>query len=174
MDAHTAQPDSARRGRLSLGLVVAAGCVSAAVYVAIAVLSRQFIYGDGHLARPIPTVLGLLALTFILHLVALWAAVRCPESRRLLGVIVVGSVLFRLVLVFSWPIQEVDIYRYLWDGEVAAHGESPFRYSPKQVLDADAESVLPDELGRLVKLRDSSPAMATILARVHYEDLPTI
>ncbi len=208
MDEQTGQPNSARHGRLALGLVVVvvAGCVSAAVYIAVAVLSRQFTYGSSHLERPIPTVLGLLALAFVWYLVALWAAVRSPESRRLLGVIVLGSVLFRLVLVFSWPIQEIDIYRYLWDGEVTAHGVSPFRYSPKQVLDADADAVPPaardavppaardavppaardavppaardavppDELRRLVELRDSSPAVATILARVHYEDLPTI
>ncbi|MEE8450924.1 MAG: hypothetical protein V3R99_03385 [Thermoguttaceae bacterium] len=154
--------------------MIVAGCVSAAVYVAIAVLSRQFIYGSTHAERPILMVLGLLALLFVLYLAALWAAVRSGESRRLLGVIVLGSVLMRLVLVFSWPIQEVDIYRYLWDGEVAAHGESPFRYSPKQVLDADADGLLPAELGRLVELRDSSPAVATILSRVHYEELPTI
>ena len=174
MDEHTAQPNSTRHGCLALGLVVAAGCVSAAVYVAVAVLSRQFTYCSSHLEHPIPTVLGLLALAFVLYLVALWAAVGSPDSRRLLGVVVLGSVLFRLVLVFSWPIQEIDIYRYLWDGEVTALGESPFHYSPKQVLDSDAESVLPVELGRLVELRDSSPAVATILARVHYEDLPTI
>lgn len=174
MNEQTAQPNLMRQGRPALGLVIVAGCLSAGVYVAIAVLSRQFTYGSSYLERPIPMVLGLLALAFVLYLVALWAAVRSPDGRRLLGVIVLGSVLLRLVLVFSWPIQEVDIYRYLWDGQVAALGESPFRYSPEQVLDADAESVLPDELGRLVELRDSSPAMATILARVHYEDLPTI
>ena len=127
MDEHTAQPNSTRRGRLAFVLVVVSGCVSAAVYVAVAMLSRQFTYGSSHVERPIPTLLGLLGLAFALYLVALWAAVRSPDSRRLLGAIVLGSVLLRLVLVFSWPIQEVDIHRYLWDGEVTAHGESPFR-----------------------------------------------
>ncbi len=174
MDEQTAEPSSTRQRRLAFVLVVAAGCVLAAVYVAIAVLSHQFTYGSSHLERPILAVLGLLALAFVLYLVAIWAAVRSPDSRRLLGVIVLGSLLFRLVLVFSWPIQEVDIYRYLWDGEVTAHGESPFHYSPKQVIDADSDGVLPDELKRLTELLDSSPAMATILSRVHYEDLPTI
>ena len=85
-----------------------------------------------------------------------------------------AAVLFRLVMLFSCPILEIDIYRYLWDGQVAAQGESPYRYSPQQVLDAKAGSNTPEQLARLAELRDSSPELKTILSRIHFENLPTI
>ena len=165
-------------------LLIVIACVSTAIYVAVAVLSRHFSTGDDRFERPILMVLALLAVAFALYLAAIWAAVRISTGRiptgrsseglRLLGVIVVASVLFRLAMVFSWPILEIDIYRYLWDGEVASHGQNPYRYSPQQVLDADAEAGQPQQLARLAELRDSSPAIKTVLSRVHYEDLPTI
>src|SRR4029077_9579631 len=65
-------------------------------------------------------------------------------------------------------------YRYLWDGSVATQGVSPFRYSPHQVLAAESGSDLPNELARLVRLRDSVPEMKTILKKVHFGELPTI
>ena len=74
----------------------------------------------------------------------------------------------------SRPIQEVDIYRYLWDGEVTVAGVSPFRFSPQQIRDAQTAEALPDDLAALVSLRDDSPAVAEVLARVHYPELPTI
>jgi len=55
-----------------------------------------------------------------------------------LPVIVVFAVAFRVLLLFSEPIQEVDAYQYLWDGQAAAAGINPFRFSPQQVLDASA------------------------------------
>ncbi len=194
-------PKRIRQDNLGLVILIVIACLSTAVYVAVAVLSRRFTYGGDQLERPILTVLSLLAAAFVLYLAAIWVAIRIPlkngdtlwhgrpgreenttqagcpchnNGLRLLGVIVAASVLFRLAMVFSWPILEIDIYRYLWDGEVAAHGENPFRYSPQQVLDANAEGGQPQQLARLAELRDSSPAIKTILSRVHYEKLPTI
>ena len=155
-------------------VLLVAGLVSWAAYAAVALLSRQFVYGQDHTERPILAVLGLLALAFAWYLAATCAAVRLPETGYLLALIVVGSIAFRLTLLFSWPIQEVDIYRYLWDGAVTTRGVSPFRYSPGQVLDASPDDLLPDDLDRLVALRDSSEAMETILSRVHYGELPTV
>ncbi len=40
------------------------------------------------------------------------------------------AILFRLTLVFHSPVGSDDIYRYVWDGKVAAHGINPFRYAP--------------------------------------------
>ncbi len=167
------------QGNLGLVLLVVIACVSTLIYITIAVLSRNFTYGIDPLERPILTVLGLFAVLFAGYLAAIWIAVRIPTDSdynglRLLGVIVAASVILRLALVFSWPILEIDIYRYLWDGEVAAHGENPYRYSPQQVLDANDAAERPQQLARLVQLSDSSPAIKTILTRVHYENLPTI
>ena len=160
--------------RRPLPLLAATGCICWLAYVAIAVLSRQFVYGEGHTERPILLVLGIFGLAFGCYLAAIWMAVRARPNWRLLGLILAGSVLFRITLLFTQPIQEIDIYRYIWDGEVAVRGISPFRYSPQQVLEASPDEVLPDDLRRLVEVRDSSPAVATILSRIHYEELPTI
>ena len=92
-----------------------------------------------------------------------------------MGLIVLTSILFRVVLLFSVPIQEVDIYRYLWDGAVSTAGVSPFRFSPEQVRVAAGESNQTDEtLRRLVNLLDAQPVLADILERIHYGDLPTV
>ncbi|NQT39454.1 MAG: DUF2029 domain-containing protein [Planctomycetes bacterium] len=159
--------------RRLIALVVLA-VVGVGIYAAIAGLSRQFVVGREHADRPILAVLGLLAVAFVCYLVAIGLAVRVGRTGRLLGLIAISSVAFRVVLAFSWPIQEVDIYRYLWDGAATTAGVSPFRYSPDQVREASAETDLPDDLRSLVELRDDVPELADILDRVHYGELPTI
>ncbi|MEP3479927.1 MAG: hypothetical protein ABJZ55_11815 [Fuerstiella sp.] len=89
-------------------------------------------------------------------------------------VIIVFSVAFRLLLLFSEPIQEVDAYRYLWDGKVLAAGISPFRYSPEHILLADANQQHPSEVNTLIRLRDQAISNAQILSRVHFGSLTTV
>ncbi|QDU98996.1 hypothetical protein [Lignipirellula cremea] len=124
--------------------------------------------------RPILALLVLFAAAFLAYLMAIRLASRAAPGRRLMGLIVGSAVLFRVVLLFSAPIQEVDIYRYLWDGAASCAGVNPFRYSPQQVRLAD--SLPPDDpaLVRLVAVRDNRPALAQILRRVHFGELPTI
>ena len=123
------------------------------------------------------TLLGLLALfgvAFGLHLLALRVAIRSPDDRQLLAVLWAGAVVFRATLLVGDPIEEIDLYRYVWDGAVSAQGVSPFRYSPHQVLASSADDALPDDLARLVRLRDRSPELDAVLRRVHFGELPTI
>ena len=122
-------------------------------------------------------LLGLLALfgvAFGLHLLALRVAIRLPDDRRLLAVLWVGAVVFRGTLLLGDPIEEIDLYRYVWDGAASTQGVSPFCYSPQQVLASSADDALPNDLARLVRLRDRSPELAAILRRVHFGELPTI
>ncbi len=172
--ANTVRPTAVRKDRRYLGILTVLALASCLAYAAIAVLSRQFVDGRPDIERPLLTVLGLLGVAFACYLAAIATAVRARDNRRLLGMIVGGSVVFRLTMLGSWPIQEVDIYRYLWDGAATVSGVSPFRYSPQQVLRASTDDELPEDLRRLVALRDGSPAMATILSRVHFQELPTI
>jgi len=165
---------AAAAGRGGLLLLAVLALLSWFAYLGIALLSRRFILGQGHTERPILLVLSLLAAAFVLHLVALGIALRRRQDWPLWGVIVLGSVAFRVTLVPSVPIQEIDIYRYLWDGAATAAGVSPFRYSPQQVLDASAEEPLPGGLRRLVEVRDGSPSLATVLTRIHFAELPTV
>jgi len=140
----------------------------------LAALSARFAPGSEPTERPIPAVLGLLGLATVFYLAAIPTALRVAEGRRLLGIILLASLLMRAAALCSWPIQEIDLYRYLWDGAVVLEGVSPYRYSPEQVLSAAPDGELPHDLKRLVELREGYPALGTILSRIHYGELPTI
>jgi hypothetical protein len=92
----------------------------------------------------------------------------------LLGLIVIAAVIFRLTLLASDPIEEIDLYRYLWDGQVTKSGVNTFRYSPAQVLATSPGEALPQDLARLVSLRERSSVTRRILERVHFGELTTI
>lgn len=160
-------------------MLVGVAGVQSVLYGVIAWLSRDFVYGHGFRQRPIIAVLVLFAACFVLYAASTALALRCRPGVRLASTIVIASFAFRAVLLFSEPIQEIDIYRYLWDGAVTSHGVNPIRYAPATVLRADdpgnyGAKPLPDDFQRLIRLRDESPSLAEVLARVHYSDLPTI
>lgn len=217
-------PAAPARGAGALYILAALAVASAAVYVAVAALSRDFYYSlDGvheaaraaqdagahlkakirqgtataqddqavlkalvgleaanqsaraaQLARPIRLVFALFSVAFILYLVALAVAVRAPEGRGLVWMILGGAAAFRLTVLLSTPIQESDIYRYIWDGNVLAQGVSPFRYSPAQVQDAPLRPGAAGDLPRLVRLREKAPAIKTALGRIQYAEVPTV
>jgi hypothetical protein len=49
---------------------------------------------------------------------------------RLLGVIWLGAILFRGVVLSTPPTLSDDMYRYLWDGKVLLSGVNPYRLAP--------------------------------------------
>ena len=51
-------------------------------------------------------------------------------ARAKLGAVVVGALVFRLALLPSVPSLSDDVWRYLWDGRVAAAGIDPFLHPP--------------------------------------------
>ncbi len=54
------------------------------------------------------------------------------------------AILFRLTLVFHPAVGSDDIYRYVWDGKVSAHGINPFAFAPNDpALSALHTDVLP-------------------------------
>ncbi len=159
---------------LGLAVLAALGLALAGVYAALAALSFQFAPEIPAGQQPILAAIALLACAYALHLMAVFAALRVRQDHRLLGAIVLGSVVFRAVSLFSWPILEIDIYRYIWDGNVTLAGVSPYRYSPAQVRSASPQAGIAEPLRLLVRLRESDERLATILSRVHYGELPTI
>jgi hypothetical protein len=163
-----------RPGARSLYLLGALGLALAGLYVAIALLSRQFIYGQGHTQRPIPLVVGLFALAFVLYLLALAVAVRARPGRGLLLTISGCAVAFRATLLFSTPIQEDDIYRYVWDGSAGAMRVNPYRYSPQDVETRRPTDPLPSDLRRLVDLRTSSRGRDEALRRVNHPQIRSV
>jgi len=154
--------------------LVFCGVLLCLIYAAVCWLSGSFAYQTLGIARPILEVLCLLAMAFFVYLLSIRVAIRAGEQRPLVPVIVLFSLSMRLLLLFSEPIQEVDIYRYLWDGQATIHGVSPFQFSPKQVLNSSADQTLPPDLSRLVAVRDASPTKQVILKRVHYSELTTV
>lgn len=78
------------------------------------------------------------------------------------------------MLVGSVPVLENDLYRYVWDGNVSAVGVSPYRYSPQQVIRAQLNDPLDDDLTRLVRLRQERPGLQELLEQVNQPELPTI
>lgn len=144
------------------------------LYVMLAGLSRGFTYQTPGPHRPLISVLSVFAALFGLYIFQTVLVTRNRPTAAVLPVIVVFACAFRLLLLFSEPIQEVDIYRYLWDGKVATAGVSPFRYSPEQILTAKTDGDHDDHVARLVSLRDRSPANAQILSRVHFGELTSV
>jgi hypothetical protein len=171
---HAADQRLPSRPRRAIAVLLVLAAVSCALYAVIAVLSRRFAHGTPTTDRPIVAVLLLFAVAFAAYLLAVRVASRASPTRTLVAVLAGSAIAFRLILLPSTPIQEIDIYRYLWDGAVLRAGVSPFRYSPQQVRTANRKSALPEDLARLVRLRDTQRPLKTVLARIHYGHVPTV
>jgi hypothetical protein len=160
-------------GSANLALITLA-VLLVGIYAALAAISFQFGPDSKPVERPVLLAVGLLGIAFLGYALSIRIAVRWRPGKRLLPIVLVASLLMRVVSLFSWPILEIDIYRYIWDGATALQQVSPYRYSPEQVLESRADTSVPEDMRRLVALRDGNPALGTILSRVHYGELPTI
>ena len=169
----TSPPRCPRLNRNLAGLALLAA-ISGGLYIAVAVLSLRFEHNTPATERPSLPVVLLLAAAFAIYLIAIRLAARAKQDRSLVAVLLGSAIGFRIILLPATPIQEIDIYRYLWDGAVLHAGVSPFRYSPQQVRHASIDQSLPDDLERLVRLRDTEPSWKTVLDRIHYGQLPTV
>ncbi len=157
----------------ALSKLVALGIGTALTYLLIA-LAGQSLHVEGVGNWSLLAILALFAVAFAGYLAAMRVALHARQDRLLLYVIALFAILFRVTLLFTDPVAELDIYRYLWDGQACSHGVDPFRYSPAQVLAlSDATPMSPD-LAMLMTLRDASPEMLEIIQRIHFGELPTI
>ena len=148
--------------------------VSGGLYALIARVSSRFEYTQPFVDRPIPVMVALLGAAFAVYLLASLIAARWAPSRGQLGMIAGAALLYRLILLPTPPIQEVDIYRYLWDGIVVSQGINPFRFPPQAVREARLDEVRDPRLASLVQVRDADPHVRTLLARIHYAELPSV
>jgi alpha-1,6-mannosyltransferase len=113
-----------RRAGSPLALIAALGLASAGPYL--------YLVGLGDLRRhPAQYGLGALA-ALVLFFPAVFLAVRVrqPLARSWLALIFGVAILLRGVLIFSEPRLSDDMYRYIWDGRVQAHGINPYAYPP--------------------------------------------
>lgn len=152
------------------GPLCALGGVQFALCWWVAILADDFTPGGDFARRPLGLVVILLTSAFLVYLGSLALVWNCPEMgrqrARWLTLILAFSVLFRLPLWWSQPIQEVDIYRYLWDGRVLQAGVNPYRYSPAQVDAALNGPAMTPELATLAEILRRSPPLRDIFARI--------
>lgn len=144
------------------------------IYIAIVSLSPTFAYGVRAASAGVGASLALLVAAFVAYAASIGLATRIRPSMRLGWAILLPAILFRCLLLFTPPLLEIDVYRYLWDGAVTAHGVNPYIFPPGDVRAAEVDRSTPIELQQLIELRNSSPELDTILARVHYGELPTV
>ena len=154
--------------------LAATAIVLAVLFGAVSAISPRF---DSHVDlrdRPVWLALGILYAACAVYFYAVRLACRCPSGRPLLLRVLLPAIGFRLLLVGSVPVLENDLYRYVWDGNVSAAGVSPYRYSPQQVIRAQPNDPLDDDLARLVRLRGEQSGLQELLEQVNHPELPTI
>ncbi len=151
------------------------GVGSGVLYGALTRLSYAFVYGHGHLQRPILLCVAVYAGIFVCYCLAVSLLLRCPGHQaagRTVWLIVGFGLLFRATLFFSQPIQEDDFYRYLWDGAVVAEGLNPYQFAPLSVR--QPPQTAEPALRAFVELAEQDARLSFVLARVNHPHIPTI
>jgi alpha-1,6-mannosyltransferase len=133
---------------VSLVWIIGPGLALLATFAAMAAV--------GDLFRHAGSFLVLVVAASAAYGVAAVAVVRRPPGGRWFWLVLwSGALAFRLVLLPTTPSLSTDLYRYVWEGRVAAAGISPYRYPPNAP--------------ELVGLRDGR-----IFPGVNHADWPTI
>lgn len=118
--------------RRHLGILFIFLLFSASSYVALASVALP-------INQPIMPFMLVWGLCFLVYLMAsLWIMASRRASRRFLwaelGIIFVGAVIFRVMLI-NLPLGlSPDAWRYLWDARMIVHGYSPYQYAPSAPL----------------------------------------
>lgn len=91
-------------------------------------------------------LIGLMAGLFLGYA---WAIQR-PGKEITSRFLFVSAILFRLLLLLAMPQLSDDVYRFVWDGRLLAHGYNPYLYLPSQLLHTPIAATcgLDDELFR--------------------------
>ena len=125
--------------------------------------------------RPILEVVACFIAAFWLYIAAIVVGRKIPDSISLSATIVGIALLLRAMMFVSTPIQEVDIYRYIWDGIVLSEGVSPFKYPPEQIRLTPIQNTLHDpDLRKLVARYQQGHGTAEALNLVHFAQVPTV
>lgn len=60
--------------------------------------------------------------------------------------LLIAGIIFRSLLIFSVPNLSDDVYRFIWDGRLAANGINPFRHLPAEIMQMPAVPGITKEL----------------------------
>ena len=118
------------------------------------VLSMGLIARLGDLGLHAGSMLVLGGLAFLAYLVAAVWALGPGGATRSLPMILGLGLAARLVLIPTPPTLSEDLYRYLWDGRLVAHGVNPFPHAPSDPA--------------------LTPYRNDLLQRLNHADIPTI
>ena len=83
-------------------------------------------------ADPLPVPLQplpLVAVAWVLFAAAAWL-LRGVPLRWAVALIIIGAIAIQVVAISGPPQSSTDLYRYMWDGRVQAHGYDPYAYVP--------------------------------------------
>jgi len=120
----------------------------------ITLLSGFFVYGEDHGIRPIYLFAISYFIQSLLYLGVLELVRRYrPSGGKFLWSIIGFAILFRAIMLPGNLIQENDIYRYMWDGKVVAHGLNPYRFSPDEIKYKTSRPLDTDEKHHFEKIR---------------------
>ena len=92
----------------------------------------------------------------------LWAKKRLSKDRAGIVLILLFAIAFRLTSLFSGPVFSFDMFRYVWDGKVAANGINPYLYPP----DAAPLSSLRDANWELINHKDVRTAYPPLMEMI--------
>ncbi|MBI4511624.1 MAG: DUF2029 domain-containing protein, partial [Deltaproteobacteria bacterium] len=146
----------------------------------ILVVVGALIAGHGH-ASP-AAVLMASVISGVGYMLGAWALHKMERlTRACFAWLFAVSLAARTTLLVSPPVLEDDLYRYLWDGAVLRAGESPYRFSPQEVMDRRLGRPVPQGMGdeelasleRLAALSRTLQLEPTFL-RINYPSVPTI
>lgn len=163
------------------------GAALVLLWAGFGAVSHGFAYGTESATRPFGPAALVVGAAFLFYLVAWWVAVVDRGRGIRLREVAFFAVLFRLpLLLYSHPVQEIDYFRYLWDGRVASEGISPFRFSPAEIdryreQGPGAESEVVETAGvaltdleRLQSLLDAREPTDTIFRRIDHREVRTV
>lgn len=174
--------------------LLACGIAQLQIFVFICALSQYFDSDSPGLHRPLIFVLSLFGLSFVFYAWA-WKAVGGFSARRFarktctkksLMIVIFFGLLFRVAMLPSMPIQEIDVFRYIWDGAVVSTRTDPYLYSPAIVLNTvnqtsvssgtimtESPAGVSDDLKRIVGLLEQRPGLKYALNKTHFGQYTT-
>ena len=167
--------------------LTALGLLSLIFYLGLTDLSKEFNWGEGYSERPILEYLVIYFSLFALYILACLSVFKSNWTQKTFWTLIVFGLLFRSAMLPSQQIQEDDVYRYLWDGKVFAHGINPFKFAPNEInrykslriqepayFNSHYEENDQNELAILNDLKWENEIALRFMERINHPGVPTI
>lgn len=94
-------------------------------------IQNGFDYDVPNVEMPTVVFLVLFSVAFLIYVFLIKRVEKYATSH--LWMILGFAILFRLILLPSYPVHENDFYRYMWDGKQIKYGVNPFQFAPEDV-----------------------------------------